>query len=120
MSFFSNPSISRLCSGIAVVSAFSSSEYNHLANPGTGESDEAYLFDAGTEEDEAVGFGIYQAPRQAGPNQGPADDNTTIRRQASITDVQFGKGTINSAPGVVYLQDPRGGYNLVRVDIQPQ
>nr|WP_299000192.1 spondin domain-containing protein [uncultured Allomuricauda sp.] len=87
---------------------------------GTGESDEAYLFDAGTEEDEPVGFGIYQAPRQAGPNLGPADDNTTIRRQASLTDVQFGKGTINSAPGVVYLQDPRGGYNLVRVDIQPQ
>ncbi len=86
---------------------------------GTSESDEAYLFDAGTEEDEPVGFGANQAPRQNGP-QGPADDNTTIRRQVSITDVQFGKGTITSAPGVVYLEDPRGGYNLVRVDIQPQ
>ena len=87
---------------------------------GTGESDESYLFDLGTEEDEAVGFGANQAPRQAGPNQGPADDRTDIRRQASITDVQFGKGLITSAPGVVYLQDPRGGYNLIRVDVQPR
>ncbi|MEO0528170.1 MAG: spondin domain-containing protein [Bacteroidota bacterium] len=87
---------------------------------GTSESDESYLFDAGTEEDEPVGFGSNQAPGQSGPNQGPADDRTDIRRQASLTDVQFGKGTIDNGPGVVYLEDPRGGYNLVRVDIQPQ
>jgi len=36
------------------------------------------------------------------------------------TDVQFGKGTITSGPGVVWLQDPRGGYNIVRVEIQAQ
>ncbi len=87
---------------------------------GIGESDESYLFDLGTEEDEPVGFGSNQAPRQAGPNQGPADDRTDIRRQSALTDVQFGKGTITSGPGVVYLEDPRGGYNLIRIDIQPR
>ncbi|WP_190811589.1 spondin domain-containing protein [Flagellimonas sp. S3867] len=87
---------------------------------GTSESDESYLFDAGTEVDEPVGFGIYQAPRQSGPNEGPADANTTIRRVSELEDVQFGKGVYNNGPGVVYLQDPRGGYNLVRIDIQPQ
>ncbi|MCL6275224.1 lamin tail domain-containing protein [Muricauda sp. 2012CJ35-5] len=87
---------------------------------GTSESDESYLFDAGTEEDEPVGFGMYQAPRQAGPDMGPADANTTIRRVSALEDVQFGKGIYNNGPGVVYLEDPRGGYNLVRIDIQPQ
>ena len=87
---------------------------------GESESDEAYLFDLGTEEDEPVGFGSNQAPRQSGPNQGPADDRTDIRRQASIEDVQFGKGLITSGPGVVNLGDARGGYNLLRVDIQPR
>ncbi|MEX0313576.1 MAG: spondin domain-containing protein [Allomuricauda sp.] len=87
---------------------------------GTSESDESYLFDAGTEVDEPVGFGSYQAPRQSGPNEGPADANTTIRRVSELEDVQFGKGVYNNGPGVVYLQDPRGGYNLVKIDIQPQ
>ncbi|MGX1930787.1 spondin domain-containing protein [Flagellimonas sp. 2504JD4-2] len=87
---------------------------------GTSESDESYLFDAGTEVDEPVGFGIYQAPRQSGPNEGPVDANTIIRRVSELEDVQFGKGVYNNGPGVVYLQDPRGGYNLVRIDIQPQ
>lgn len=87
---------------------------------GTSESDESYLFDAGTEADGPVGFGIYQAPRQSGPNDGPADLNTTIRRVNDLEDVQFGKGIYDNGPGVVYLQDPRGGYNLVKIDIQPQ
>ena len=87
---------------------------------GTGESDEAYLFDAGTEVDEAVGFGANQAPRQAGPNSGAPDSDTSIRRVGEIEDEQFGKGMITSAAGVIYLEDPRGGYNLIRVDIQPQ
>ena len=87
---------------------------------GTSESDETYLFDAGTEEDEAVGFGIYQAPRQDGPNEGPADANTATRRVSELNDVQFGKGLITNGPGVTYLRDPRGGYNVIRVDIQPQ
>ncbi len=93
---------------------------NGTAFSGTSESDEAYLFDSGTEVDEEVGFGANQAPRQSGPNSGAADSNTTIRRVSEIDDVQFGKGTISSGPGVVYLQDPRGGYNIIRVDIQPQ
>jgi len=93
---------------------------NGAAVSGTGASEKSYLYDSGTEIDEAVGFGIYQAPRQSGPNQGPADDNTTVRRVSELEDVQFGKGLISSGPGVVYFQDPRGGYNLVRVEIQAQ
>ncbi|SHG99775.1 spondin domain-containing protein [Flagellimonas flava] len=87
---------------------------------GTSESDESYLFDAGTEVDEPVGFGMYQAPRQSVLDDGPADANSTIRRVSELEDVQFGKGTYNNGPGVVYLRDPRGGYNLVKIDIQPQ
>lgn len=87
---------------------------------GASESDEAYLYDAGTEDDEAVGFGANQAPRQGGPNQGAADANTAIRRVSDLEDVQFGKGVISNGPGTVYLRDPRGGYNVIRVDIQPQ
>lgn len=87
---------------------------------GFGASEKSYLYDAGTEIDEAVGFGIYQAPRQSAANEGPTDANTTIRRVNELNDVQFGKGTISSGPGVVWLQDPRGGYNIVRVEIQAQ
>ncbi len=87
---------------------------------GTSESDESYLFDAGTEVDQAVGFGADQAPRQAGTDQGAPDVNTSIRRVSDLEDVQFGKGIYDNPPGVVYFEDPRGGYNLVRIDIQPQ
>ena len=87
---------------------------------GFGASEKSYLYDAGTEVDEAVGFGIYQAPRQTGADEGPADANTTVRRVSELNDVQFGKGLISSGPGVVWLQDPRGGYNVIRVEIQPQ
>ncbi|NER15510.1 hypothetical protein GWK08_18795, partial [Leptobacterium flavescens] len=51
---------------------------------------------------------------------GAADGNTAIRRVSALEDVQFGKGVIDNGPGVVYLEDPRGGYNIVRIDIQPQ
>lgn len=37
------------------------------------------LYDAGTEEDQEVGIGDNQAPRQSGPNTGPADDNPNVR-----------------------------------------
>ena len=37
------------------------------------------LYDAGTEEDEPVGQGAHQAPRQDDFNTGPADDDNTIR-----------------------------------------
>ncbi|NER15509.1 hypothetical protein GWK08_18790, partial [Leptobacterium flavescens] len=76
---------------------------------GTSESDESYLFDAGTEVDQPVGFGPDQAPRQLNPNTGAADGNTAIRRVSALEDVQFGKGVIDNGPGVVYLEDPRGG-----------
>jgi len=82
---------------------------------GTSESDEIYLFDGGTEEDELVGIGEF-----LGTPPGPADDNTIIRRVMSIDDQQFGKGIINSPAGVSWIGDPRGGYNLLEVDVQPQ
>ncbi len=37
------------------------------------------LYDAGTEEDEVPGVGMNQAPRQSGPNTGPADANVNVR-----------------------------------------
>ena len=82
---------------------------------GTSESDEIYLFDGGTEEDELVGIGEF-----LGTPPGPADANTIIRRVMAIDDQQFGKGVINSAPGTAWIGDPRGGYNLLEIDIQPQ
>lgn len=42
-------------------------------------TDQLYLWDAGTEADEPIGEGENQAPRQAGPNTGPADENNTVR-----------------------------------------
>lgn len=87
---------------------------------GFGASEKSYLYDVGSEVDEPVGFGMNQAPRQAGPNTGAADDNNIVRRVTELNDVQFGKGTISSGPGVVWLQDPRGGYNVIRIEIQPQ
>ncbi|WP_136468889.1 spondin domain-containing protein [Flagellimonas onchidii] len=93
---------------------------NGVPASGYGASEKSYLYDAGTEADEAVGFGIYQAPRQSGPNEGPADANTTVRRVSDLEDVQFGKGVYDNGPGVVYLQDPRGGYNVIKIEIQPQ
>lgn len=80
----------------------------------------SYLYDSGTEVDQAVGFGADQAPRQAGPNVGAPDANTTIRRVSDLEDVQYGKGIYNSGPGVVALEDGRGGYNLVTVEIRPR
>jgi len=82
---------------------------------GTSESDEIYLFDAGTEADELVGIGDF-----LGSIEGPVDANTTIRRVQAINDQQFGKGIINSAPGTAWIGDPRGGYNLLEIDVQPQ
>ncbi|TRX49322.1 cadherin repeat domain-containing protein [Fulvivirga sp. M361] len=80
---------------------------------------QSYLYDSGTEEDQPVGVGADQAPRQAGGNTGAADDDTSVRRVAELDDVQFGKGLITSSAGVVSQGDPRGGYNLVLVDIEP-
>lgn len=84
---------------------------------GVGATEKSYLYDAGTEIDQVVGFGADQPMRQTGPNSGADDQNTAIRRVTSIEDVQFGKGIINSAAGVVGYADSRGGYNLVKVTI---
>ncbi|MFK7804645.1 MAG: spondin domain-containing protein [Anaerolineae bacterium] len=59
--------------------------YNADGTPKSGDVT-AYvgLWDSGTEIDEAVGEGIYQAPRQAGADTGPADLNGRAVRE--ITD----------------------------------
>ncbi len=45
-------------------------------------TDQLFLYDAGSEEDEEPGIGPNQAPRQAGADTGPADDDTTVRLAA--------------------------------------
>ncbi len=87
------------------------------AKSGIGATEKSYLYDAGTEIDQEVGFGADQPMRQAGPNSGASDENNSIRRVGEINDVQFGKGLIISPAGVVGYEDPRGGYNLVKVTI---
>ncbi|MEM8709066.1 MAG: spondin domain-containing protein, partial [Actinomycetota bacterium] len=42
-------------------------------------TDQLRLYDAGTELDQAIGAGPDQAPRQAGPDTGAADENSEIR-----------------------------------------
>lgn len=77
-----------------------------------------WLFDAGTEEDEVVGFGPNQTPRAQ--NVGPADPNTEVRRVTMFQDLQFGKeNNINNGAGVSHVRDPRGGYNQISVVIEP-
>ncbi|MDH7444216.1 spondin domain-containing protein [Aquimarina sp. 2201CG14-23] len=87
---------------------------------GTDLSTKTYLYDAGTEEDQPVGFGMDQVMNQSGPNTGNADANTTIRRVSNLEDVQFGKGVIASPPGVTWSGDSRGGYNIIELNFQPQ
>lgn len=91
-------------------------------NPTNGfsESKQLYLFDVGTEVDEEVGFGANQAPRQASANSGAADANNLIRRVTEIENLQFSRGTLTSMPGVVSLNDERGGYNFVQLQIEPK
>lgn len=85
-----------------------------------GASMDSYLYDSGTEIDEAIGFGRYQYPRQGAPNEGPEDENRIVRRVRTIEDAQFGKGIYPNEPGTVYTRDPRGGYNLFAIFIEEQ
>jgi len=45
-------------------------------------TDQLYLWDAGSEEDQEPGIGADQAPRQASANTGAVDDDTTVRLAA--------------------------------------
>ncbi len=69
--------------------------------------------------DQPVGMGMDQAPFQSGPNTGAADENTSVRRVTEIQDVQFGKGAISSTEGVAGYGDLGGGYNFVKVTVEP-
>ncbi|MFS4466967.1 spondin domain-containing protein [Maribacter sp. 2210JD10-5] len=92
---------------------------------GFGASEKSYLFDSGTEIDQLTGFGENQAPRQGARDTGAEDPNNIVRRVGPsngtfLTDAQFGKGAYDNPAGVIYVGDPRGGYNAVKVEIQPQ
>ncbi|MEM7118245.1 MAG: spondin domain-containing protein [Chloroflexota bacterium] len=55
--------------------------YNADGTPRSGDvTHYVKLWDSGTEGDEPLGQGANQAPRQAGPNSGPADPNTNVRQ----------------------------------------
>ncbi len=54
--------------------------FDDAGQPVSGDvTDQVMLWDAGTEEDAEPGLGMDQAPRQAGPDTGPADDDTSVR-----------------------------------------
>lgn len=93
---------------------------SHKSKGNKAATNELYLFDAGTEINQPIGFGPDQAPFQAAPNTGAADPNSLIRRVDEIDDLQFGKGPISSPDGVAGSADPRGGYNLVKIAIEAQ
>ena len=42
-------------------------------------TDQIMLWDSGTEENQAIGMGADQAPRQSGANTGAADEDNTVR-----------------------------------------
>lgn len=54
--------------------------YNEDGSQVTGDvTSQIDLYDAGTEEDQEVGVGDNQAPRQSGPDTGPDDDDPNVR-----------------------------------------
>jgi hypothetical protein len=95
--------------------------FDEEGNPKSGKitTYSAYLLDAGTETDQPIGFGPDQAPFQAAPGTGDPDGNPNIRRVMEINDVQFGKGPVASGPGIAGFGDPRGGYNLIEISVEP-
>ena len=59
-----------------------------MGEPVSGDvTDQVYYWDLGSERNEPIGEGMYQAPRQAAPNSGPAGDG--IVRLASDLDDNF-------------------------------
>ncbi|MGL1903757.1 MAG: spondin domain-containing protein [Fibrobacterales bacterium] len=63
-------------------------------------TDKIMLWDAGTEMDEPIGAGHYQAPRQTGPNSGMIDPVAMVRPVAPVTAASFGDAP--AGPGGSY------------------
>ncbi|MGL1936069.1 MAG: spondin domain-containing protein [Fibrobacterales bacterium] len=63
-------------------------------------TDKIMLWDAGTEMDEPIGAGSYQAPRQTGPNSGMMDPVAMVRPVAPVTAAAFGEAP--AGPGGSY------------------
>ncbi len=64
--------------------------YDASGHPMNGDvTDYVKLWDGGTEADEPFGVGPNQAPRQSGPNTGPADPDSTVR-QVSLAGAPVG------------------------------
>jgi hypothetical protein len=67
--------------------------YDGSGNPISGDvTDEIYLWDAGTEENQPPLQGSNQAPRQAGPATGPADPDPMVRTVPRFPVGQAGMG----------------------------
>ncbi|NND80452.1 MAG: hypothetical protein HKN53_11175 [Maribacter sp.] len=47
------------------------------------------------------------------------DGDTNVQRVNEIDDVQFGKGAISSVEGVGGCREIGGGFNLVKISINP-
>lgn len=57
------------------------------------------IWDAGTEANEVPGVGVHQAPRQAGPNSGPADPHPGVRIYSDATNDLAGE----NAGGFIHI-----------------
>ena len=63
---------------------------NEDGTPVSGDvTDQVTLWDAGTEVDQTPGEGADQAPRQAGPDTGEADENTSVRLVDGFTTANY-------------------------------
>ena len=76
-------------------------------------TDQVYYWDLGTERNEPIGQGMYQAPRQAAPNSGPAGDGMV--RLASDLDDNYSYPTAADLVVVTLTAGDMGEFT-VRID----
>ena len=76
-------------------------------------TDQVYYWDLGTERNEPIGEGMYQAPRQAAPNTGPAGDGMV--RLASDLGDGWGYPTADELVAVTITAGDMGEFT-VRID----
>ena len=76
-------------------------------------TDQVYYWDLGTERNEPIGQGMYQAPRQSAPNSGPAGDG--IVRLASDLDDNLSYPTAGELVSVTLTPGDMGTIT-VRID----
>ena len=85
-----------------------------MGEPVSGDvTDQVYYWDLGSERNEPIGEGMYQAPRQAGPDSGPDGDG--IVRLASDLDDNFSYPTAADLVVVTLTAGGMGDFT-VRID----